>query len=156
MVGGWQEDATSGRVVGPFRLAGAMPETIAIAADHGGFDLKSLLVPELRGLGYEVLDLGTMSHDSVDYPDFAATLAGAIGDGRAARGVLVCGTGIGMSIAANRHRGIRAALVHDGTGARLARQHNDAKVLVLGGRVIGPEVAKDCIKTFFTTEFEGG
>jgi ribose 5-phosphate isomerase B len=133
-----------------------MSETIAIAADHGGFDLKSLLILELRALGYDVLDLGTMNRDSVDYPDFAAMLAGAIGDGRAARGVLVCGTGIGMSIAANRHRGIRAALVHDVTSARLARQHNDANVLVLGGRVIGPEVAKDCAKTFFTTEFEGG
>src|ERR1700688_691215 len=133
-----------------------MSETIAIAADHGGFDLKSILIPELRALGYEVLDLGTMSGDSVDYPDFAAALAHAIGEKRATRGVLVCGTGIGMSIAANRHRAIRAALVHDRTGARLARQHNDANVLVLGGRVLGIEVAKDCLKTFFTTEFEGG
>ena len=133
-----------------------MSETIAIAADHGGFDLKSILIPELRALGYEVLDLGTMSGDSVDYPDFAATLAHAIGEKRATRGVLVCGTGIGMSIAANHHSAIRAALVHDGTGARLARQHNDANVLVLGGRVLGIEVAKDCLKTFFTTEFEGG
>jgi ribose 5-phosphate isomerase B len=133
-----------------------MSETIAIAADHGGFDLKSILVPELRTLGYEVLDLGTMSGDSVDYPDFAATLAGAIADGRAMRGVLICGTGIGMSIAVNRHRAIRAALVHDATSARLARQHNDANVLVLGGRVLGIEVAKDCLKAFFVTEFEGG
>ena len=133
-----------------------MPETIAIAADHGGFDLKSILIPELRELGHDVLDLGTMSRDSVDYPDFAATLAQAIGDGRAKRGVLICGTGIGMSIAVNRHRAVRAALVNDGTSARLARQHNDANVLVLGGRVIGPEVAKDCLKIFFTTEFEGG
>jgi ribose 5-phosphate isomerase B len=133
-----------------------MSETIAIAADHGGFDLKSILIPELRALGYQVLDLGTMGGDSVDYPDFAATLAHAIADRRATRGVLICGTGIGMSIAANRHRAIRAALVHDATGARLARQHNDANVLVLGGRVLGIEVAKDCLKTFFTTEFEGG
>ena len=133
-----------------------MPETIAIAADHGGFDLKSILIPELRDLGYEILDLGTMSRDSVDYPDFAEALTGAIAEGRAARGVLICGTGIGMSIAANRHSSIRAALVHDGTGARLARQHNDANVLVLGGRVLGAEIAKDCVKTFFTTPFEGG
>ena len=133
-----------------------MSETIAIAADHGGFDLKSILIPELRALGYAVLDLGTMSRDAVDYPDFAATLADAIGEGRATRGVLICGTGIGMSIAANRHRAIRAALVHDSTSARLARQHNDANVLVLGGRVLGPEVAKDCVKMFFATEFEGG
>jgi len=133
-----------------------MPETVAIAADHGGFDLKSSLIPELRDLGYEVLDLGTMSRDSVDYPDFAVALAGAITEGRATRGVLICGTGIGMSIAANRHRSIRAALAHDGTSARLARQHNDANVLVLGGRVLGAEVAKDCVKTFFNTAFEGG
>jgi ribose 5-phosphate isomerase B len=133
-----------------------MSETIAIAADHGGFDLKSILIPDLRELGYDVLDLGTMSRDSVDYPDFAGTLAQAIGDGRAKRGVLICGTGIGMSIAINRHRAVRAALVHDVTSTRLARQHNDANVLVLGGRVIGPEVAKDCLKTFVTTEFEGG
>ena len=133
-----------------------MPETIAIAADHGGFDLKSILIPELRDLGYEVLDLGTMSRDSVDYPDFAAALAGAIVEGRVTRGVLICGTGIGMSIAANRHRAIRAALVHDGTSARLARQHNDANVLVLGGRLLGAEVAKDCVKVFFATAFEGG
>ncbi len=133
-----------------------MPETVAIAADHGGFELKSILIPELRALGHDVLDLGTMSRDSVDYPDFAEALAGAIRDGRAARGVLVCGSGIGMSIAANRHRAIRAALVHDSTSARLARQHNDANVLVLGGRLLGPELAKDCLKTFFTTPFDGG
>lgn len=133
-----------------------MSETVAIAADHGGFDLKSILIPELRALGHAVLDLGTMSHDSVDYPDFAEAVAAAIRDGRAQRGVLICGTGIGMSIAANRHRAIRAALVHDALSARLARQHNDANVLVMGGRLLGPELAKDCLKVFFTTGFEGG
>jgi len=133
-----------------------MSETIAIAADHGGFDLKSILVPELRALGFDVLDLGAMSRDSVDYPDFAEVLAAAIREGRAQRGVLICGTGIGMSIAVNRHRALRGALVHDGLSARLARQHNDANVLVLGGRLLGPEVAKDCLKIFFTTAFDGG
>jgi ribose 5-phosphate isomerase B len=133
-----------------------MSETVAIAADHGGFDLKSILVPELRALGCEVLDLGTMTGDSVDYPDYADALARAIREGRAARGVLVCGTGIGISIAANRHREVRAALCHDGLTARLARQHNDANVLVLGGRLLGPELAKDCLKVFLTTDFEGG
>lgn len=133
-----------------------MPETIAIAADHGGFDLKSILVTELRALGHEVLDLGTMSHDAVDYPDFAEAVAKAIRDGRAVRGILVCGTGIGMSIAANRHRDLRAALCHDGLTARLSRQHNDANVLVLGGRVLGPELAKDCLKNFLATAFDGG
>lgn len=133
-----------------------MTETVAVAADHGGYDLKSLLLPELQGLGLGVLDLGTDSRESVDYPDFADAVARAVEDGRARWGLLVCGTGIGMSMAANRHRGVRAALVHDGLTARLARQHNDANVLVLGGRILGPELAKDCIKIFFATAFEGG
>ncbi len=133
-----------------------MSETVAIAADHGGFELKSMLLPELRALGLEVLDLGTASTEPVDYPDMAAALASAIDSGRAERGVVICGTGIGMSIAINRHRGLRGALVHDGLTARLARQHNDANVLVLGGRVLGPELAKDCLKIFFTTGFDGG
>lgn len=133
-----------------------MSETVVIAADHGGFDLKSILIPELRSLGVEVLDLGTMSRDAVDYPDMAAAVAAAIGEGRARRGVLVCGTGMGMAIAVNRHRGIRGALVHDGLTARLARQHNDANVLILGGRLLGPELAKDCLRIFFTTAFDGG
>lgn len=133
-----------------------MSETVAIAADHGGFDLKSVLVPELRALGFEVLDLGTMNSDAVDYPDMAEKLAAVLRDGRAQRGVLVCGTGIGMSIAVNRHRTLRGALVHDALTARLARQHNDANVLVLGGRILGPELAKDCLRTFFTTGFDGG
>lgn len=133
-----------------------MSETVAIAADHGGFDFKSLLIPELRSFGFEVLDLGTISPDSVDYPDFADALATAIREGRAARGVLICGTGIGMSIAINRHRHIRAALCHDGITARLARQHNNANVLVLGGRVLGSETAKECVQVFFATAFDGG
>jgi ribose 5-phosphate isomerase B len=133
-----------------------MTETVVIAADHGGFDLKSALVPELRALGHEVVDLGAMSRDAVDYPDVAEKVAQAIRAGRASRGVLICGTGVGMSIAANRYREVRAALVHDGLTARLARQHNDANVLVLGGRLLGPELARDCLKIFFDTAFEGG
>jgi ribose 5-phosphate isomerase B len=134
----------------------SMSETVAIAADHGGFDLKSILVPELRALGLEPLDLGTLSRDAVDYPDVAEALAAAIRAGRARRGVLICGTGVGMAIAVNRHREIRGALVHDGLTARLARQHNDANVLILGGRLLGPELASDCLKIFFTTAFDGG
>ena len=133
-----------------------MPERIAVAADHAGYELKSLLVAELRALGFDVRDLGTSGPQSVDYPDFAKAVAHAIANGEAQRGVLVCGTGIGMSIAANRHPAVRAALCHDGLSARLARQHNDANVLVLGGRLIGAETAKDCLKIFFTTPFEGG
>src|SRR5689334_2741951 len=133
-----------------------MPETVAIAADHAGFQLKSALLPVLAELGLRVLDLGTDSRESVDYPDFADAVAAALEAGRAARGILICGTGIGISIAANRHRFIRAALCHDGLTARLARQHNDANVLVLGGRIIGFETAKDCLANFLNTPFEGG
>ena len=133
-----------------------MPDTVAIAADHGGFELKSALVPVLQALGFAVLDLGTSNRDSVDYPEFADAVAAALKDGRAARGVLICGTGIGISIAANRHAGVRAAPCHDGLTARLARQHNDANVLALGGRLIGIETAKDCLTNFLQTPFEGG
>jgi len=133
-----------------------MPDTVAIAADHGGFELKSALVPVLQALGFAVLDLGTSNGESVDYPDFADAVAAALNDGRAARGVLICGTGIGVSIAANRHAGVRAAPCHDGLTARLARQHNDANVLALGGRLIGIETAKDCLTNFLQTPFEGG
>jgi len=131
-------------------------EIIAIAADHAGFDLKSALVEELRKSGLKVIDLGTNSADSVDYPDFADAVAKAIKSGQAPRGVLVCGTGIGISIAANRHKGVRAALCRDSTDARLAREHNDANVLVLGGRTTGIEAARDCLKLFLSTPFSGG
>jgi ribose 5-phosphate isomerase B len=132
------------------------PERIAVAADHAGVELKATLKETLGDLGYEVVDLGTDGPDSVDYPDFADKLAAALADGTAARGVLVCGTGIGISIAANRHTHLRAALCHDATDARLARQHNDANVLAVGARTMGQEKAIDCLKTFLETEFEGG
>jgi ribose 5-phosphate isomerase B len=131
-------------------------DPIAVACDHGGLDLKALVCAELEKRGIPVLDLGTDTTDSVDYPDFALRLADALKQGAASRGVLICGTGIGISIAANRHTHIRAALVHDSFGARMARQHNDANVLVLGGRTMGPEVAKDVLDIFLTTPFEGG
>jgi len=129
---------------------------VAIAADHAGYALKEELKAEIGALGLEVLDLGTDGPQSVDYADFGNALAQALKDGRAARGVLVCGTGIGISIAANRHRHIRAAVCTDTTAARLARQHNDANVLALGARLVGVEVAKDCLRAFLTTSFEGG
>lgn len=131
-------------------------DPIAVAADHGGFELKNVLIADLKAAGIPVLDLGTMSSESVDYPDYADAVAAALASGKASRGVLLCGTGIGMSMAANRHKGIRAALCRDVTEARLARQHNDANVLCLGGRTTGPEVARDCLRTFLATEFEGG
>ncbi len=131
-------------------------EVIAIASDHAGVELKGTVKAELEAMKLRVLDLGTQGADSVDYPDFADAVAAALRDGRAARGVVVCGTGIGISIAANRHRHVRAALCHDAASARLARAHNDANVLALGARLIGIESAKDCVRTFFTTPFEGG
>ncbi|MBC8338783.1 MAG: ribose 5-phosphate isomerase B [Rhodospirillales bacterium] len=134
----------------------ASPETIAIASDHGGFELKTELRKDLMDMGYSVLDLGSDSLDSVDYPDFGYALAGAMKEGKAKRGVLICGSGIGISIAANRDTDIRAALVHDALTAKLARQHNDANVICFGGRTIGPEVARDCLKIFLETEFEEG
>lgn len=131
-------------------------KTIAIAGDHASLGLKSDLAERLRGQGFTVLDLGTDGPDSVDYPDFADKMAAALEAGPAQRGVLICGTGIGISIAANRHRHVRAALCHNATDARLSRQHNDANVLVLGARTMGAEVASDCLDTFLATEFEGG
>lgn len=133
-----------------------MTETIAIASDHAGFALKSVLKRELEALGYAPLDLGTDDTASVDYPDYADRLAQAVKAGKALSGVLVCGTGIGISIAANRHREIRAALCQDVTTARLSREHNDANVLVLGGRIVGEEVARECLKVFLETPFAGG
>lgn len=130
--------------------------TIALAADHAGYALKQVLADELAAQGYEVLDLGTHSTDSVDYPDFGRALGEAVAAGRARRGLVVCGSGIGISIAANRNPAVRAALCHDETSARLARLHNDANVLALGARLIGEEVAKACLKVFLETEFEGG
>lgn len=131
-------------------------EIVAIAADHAGYELKQELAAELKAMGYDVLDLGTDSAARVDYPDFADAMAAAIGDGRAEKGVLVCGSGIGISMAANRHREIRAAPCYDEETARLARGHNDANVLALGARLIDLETAKTCLRTFFSTEFEGG
>ncbi len=131
-------------------------QTIAIASDHAGFDLKELLKNELQGAGHTIVDLGTASTTSVDYPDFGKALARAIRDGQAERGVLVCGTGIGIAMAANREPAVRAAVVHDATSARLARQHNDANVMALGARLVGPEVARDCLRVFLETPFEGG
>ena len=129
---------------------------IMIGSDHGGVELKDRLVDWLRAHKHDVDDVGTRGPASVDYPDYADALAKALGEGRAACGIAVCGTGIGISIALNRHRHVRAALCHDGTSARLAREHNDANVLALGARLIGVEVAKECAEVFLSTDFVGG
>ena len=129
---------------------------IVIGSDHAGYSLKQVLVAHLEEKGWRIVDVGTDGAASVDYPDFGAAVAHALKEGKAPRGIVVCGTGIGISIAANRHDWIRAGLCHDITSARLCRLHNDANVLALGARLIGEEVAKDCVDVFLTTEFEGG
>jgi ribose 5-phosphate isomerase B len=131
-------------------------ERIAIVSDHAAFAMKAELIAHLRDQGYEVLDLGTTSTDSVDYPDYGYRMGEAIAEGRAERGVALCGSGIGISIAVNRNRACRCALVSDGLAARLAREHNDANVLALGARLIGIETAKDCLAQFLATPFSGG
>lgn len=131
-------------------------DSIVIASDHAGFELKETLKQELEALGFAVNDLGTHGTESVDYPDYADALARAVAAGKAGRGVLLCGTGIGASIAANRHAGVRAALCHDAQSASMSRRHNDANVLVLGGRVTAPETARECLRIFLDTPFEGG
>ncbi len=134
-------------------MAGA---TIAVASDHAGFDLKETLKRDLEEAGYAVLDLGTNSTASVDYPDFGKAMGEAIASGKVERGVLVCGSGIGISIAANRNPQVRAVLAHDATSARLAREHNDANVVAFGQRITGIEVAREALKVFLATKFEGG
>jgi ribose 5-phosphate isomerase B len=130
--------------------------SIAFGADHAGVALKDALAEEARRLGHRVIDCGTHGPESVDYPDFAARVCEAVASGQAGYGVLVCGTGIGMSMAANRHPAIRCALVHDATGARLTRAHNDANVLALGARMTGLEPALDALRAFLDTPYEGG
>ncbi len=126
---------------------------IALGADHAGYELKALLVTTLQEWGHEVVDLGTDdAHTSVDYPDFGAAVAHHVANGDADLGVAVCGSGIGISIAANKVPGVRAALVHDATSARLAREHNHANVLCLGSRLIGPPVAQDALAAWLGAE----
>jgi ribose 5-phosphate isomerase B len=129
---------------------------IAAGSDHAGFALKSDLVAHLRALGHDVVDCGTHSTDRVDYPDFGAAVGRAVAAGDAELGLLVCGSGIGIAIAANKIPGVRAATVHDVTSAHLAREHNDANIIAMGERLIGPEVAREALDAFLAAEFEGG
>lgn len=128
----------------------------AIANDHGGYPLRAAVFETLAALGIEVVDLGTSTLDSVDYPDFAHALASQISSGSIARGVLICGSGIGVSIAANRHSGVRAALCCEPLSATLARQHNDANVLCLGARIIGVAMADAIVRAFAAGVYEAG
>ncbi len=127
-----------------------------IGSDHGGLELKEAIKGFLRERAVEVLDAGTMNNDSVDYPDFGEKVARAVSTGQAERGILICGTGIGMSIVANKFPGVRAALVWDEFTARMSREHNDANILVMGGRVLTPEQARNLVGTWLDASFEGG
>ena len=129
---------------------------IALAADHAGYRLKDELVQWLREQGHDVTDLGTNGPESVDYPQYGAKLASVIAQGKAERGIAVCGSGIGISIAVNRNFDCRCARVDDPLSAQLAREHNDANVLALGGRLIGTDMAKACVTAFLGTDFAGG
>lgn len=133
-----------------------MAETIPIGADHAGFPLKERLKAELQAMGYLVEDVGTHSDGSVDYPDYAHQVADRVENGKAARGVLLCGTGLGMSYAANRHHGVRAAVAWTPEIARLAREHNDANVLVLPARFLTEDQGLEILRIWLATEFEGG
>ncbi len=129
---------------------------IAIGSDHGGYELKEDLKGLLAELNYEIQDFGTENGNSVDYPDIAKPLAEAVASGKADAGILVCGTGIGVAMAANKVPGIRAANCHDQYTARMSREHNDANILTMGGRVIGKELAREIVKTWLSTTFAGG
>jgi ribose 5-phosphate isomerase B len=132
--------------------------TVALGSDHAGYAVKERIKEHLRQHHpeWELRDCGTTDESSVDYPDFGHRVSGLVSTGEAARGVLVCGAGIGMSIVANRHRGVRAALCHNGFTARMARLHNDANILVVGGRVLGTELILEMVDIFLGTDFEGG
>jgi ribose 5-phosphate isomerase B len=129
---------------------------IAIGSDHRGFDAKRRLVPSLRQMGHEVIDVGPNSNDSVDYPDFAYEVARSVGEGRVDRGILICGTGIGMCIAANKVKGVRAAPCHDSITVEMSRRHNDANVLCLSADLLGDELIGRIVRLWLETEFEGG
>ena len=133
-----------------------MVSTIALGADHAGYELKEALKGWLINQGLHVLDLGTHSTESVDYPDYAALVGEAVADHKVERGLLVCGTGIGMAMAANKVPGVRAALCGDLYTARMSREHNDANVLVLGGRLMGADMGADILRAWLETDFAGG
>ena len=129
---------------------------IGIGSDHGGFELKEFLKNEFKEKGIEFEDYGTFSNDSVDYPDFGKVVGQAVVKGQVDKGIVICGSGIGISIAANKVKGVRCALCGDTLSARLSREHNDANVLAMGGRLVGTTLASEIVKVFLQTDFEGG
>ena len=133
-----------------------MDGKFVIASDHGGLDLKKEIVSYLEEIGVELLDLGTISDDSVDYPDFGIKVASAVSKGDADKGILICGTGIGMSIVANKFPGVRAALITDDFTAQMSKEHNNANIVVMGGRILSSQQARNMVKIWLETDYEGG
>lgn len=129
---------------------------VAIASDHGGLNIRKEIISLMEELNIEYVDLGCECSTSVDYPDYAIPVANMVANGEVDRGILICGTGIGMSITANKVQGIRCALVHDLFSAKVTREHNDSNILAMGERVIGPGLARSIAETWLTTPFEGG
>jgi ribose 5-phosphate isomerase B len=129
---------------------------IGLACDHGGFELKEELKAFLKSIGVEPIDMGTFNEDSVDYPDFGVLVAEKISKGELEKGILICGTGIGMSILANKFRGVRASLANDLYSSRFSREHTDANILVIGGRIVGKDLAKEILRVWLETPFAGG
>src|SRR5688572_9699827 len=139
----------------PARTEASNRKVVAIGADHGGFELKEALKPELNALGFDINDVGTNSKEAVDYPDFAHAVAQAVGSGKAWRGIMIDGAGIGSCIVANKVPGVRAGMAYDVSSAINSREHNDTNVLTLGAGLIGVNLAKQIVKTWLTTEFGG-
>lgn len=129
---------------------------IAIGADHAGFELKEFLYEVIKEMGHEAIDMGTNSNSSVDYPDYAEVVSQAVSEGKVDRGILICGTGIGMSIVANKFKNVRAALCNDLYTAKMSRLHNNANVLAIGGRIVGKDLAREIVNVWINTPFEGG
>ena len=140
----------------PARTESSGRKVVAIGADHGGYDLKEALKSEITTLGFDVSDMGTNSRDAVDYPDFALAVAQVVGSGKAWRGIMIDGAGIGSCIVANKVSGVRAGMAYDYSSAVNSREHNDTNVLTLGAGLIGVNLAKQIVKTWLTTEFAGG
>lgn len=140
----------------PLRAESAGRKVVAIGADHGGYELKETLKSEITGLGFEISDMGTNSKDAVDYPDFAHAVAQAVGSGKAWRGIMIDGAGIGSCVVANKVPGVRAGMAYDYSSAVNSREHNDTNVLTLGAGLIGVSLARHIVKTWLTTDFAGG
>ena len=156
VLGNATRESTVSSTPSPVRTEVSGRKVVAIGADHGGYELKEALKPELKTLGFEVSDVGTNSKDAVDYPDFAHAVAQAVGTGKAWRGIMIDGAGIGSCIVANKVPGVRAGMAYDYSSAVNSREHNDANVLTLGAGLIGVNLAKQIVSTWLTTEFAGG